>query len=655
MNRNKYLLILLIFVFHITNLYPQEESLEDLLDFDLEELMNIEVVTASKKSQRLSEVPATVRVITAEQIRERGYFTLDEVLSDLPGFQFRNIVGFNSYIFQRGAPSQNNLILVLVDGIQINELNSGGFYGGAQYNLSNVERIEVVYGPASALYGTNAISGIVNIITKNPQDNRGLSVGALYGSFNTMNTDLSYGYYDEKNDFGFRFSGMFKQTEKADLAGDKGDNNWTNNMENFEDDLSFDGKLTYKNFSLGLLFQDKQSSRATNYKTTGTNYLDSGTNWHIRFMNGHVKYLYDRSSKWSSQSQLYYRNATVMNNTIAYIKSDTGATGGQIGYFRPNDLVGFENQFNFMPTGKFNIIAGIVLEEEKLAEGFSKTYSGSPDIKPAIPEEPDIMINHLASIYLQCQHKFIKNTELTIGLRHDNSSFYGKVYTPRFGLVYNKKKISAKLLYMDAFRAPKPWDYNFGDGNQNLKPEKMRSWEISTAYTFSDNFRANLSLYKNIMKGKLAKEGNKWVNSGQLDTDGFEATLEYVKGKIKSYFNYTYNFSCDEFGEKVPEIGVNNSNIGIFYAFTNNIKIDVRGNYFGRKKNVKTITATGSDYIDPAFIIHSTLSILDYKHLNFYLIVKNLLNTEYYHTSNRPPDRYRQSQRSIMFKAEYKF
>jgi len=61
----------------------------------------------------------------------------------------------------RGAPSQNNLILLLVDGVQINELNSGGFYSGGQFNLSDIERIEVVYGPASALYGTNAISGVM--------------------------------------------------------------------------------------------------------------------------------------------------------------------------------------------------------------------------------------------------------------------------------------------------------------------------------------------------------------------------------------------------------------------------------------------------------------------------------------------------------------
>lgn len=197
MKKNKFLLKLLIFIgviTHSVNLHSQEQDLEVLLEFSLEELMNMEVVTASKKPQRLSEVPATVRVITTEQIKERGYFTLEEALSDLPGVQFRNIVGFNSYVFLRGAPSQNNLILLLVDGIQINELNSGGFYGGGQFNLSNVKRIEVVYGPASALYGTNAISGIINIITNDPKDIQGGHASVLSGSFETRNVDFRYGY-----------------------------------------------------------------------------------------------------------------------------------------------------------------------------------------------------------------------------------------------------------------------------------------------------------------------------------------------------------------------------------------------------------------------------------------------------------------------------
>jgi len=624
---------------------------EELLFFAKEEM----VVTATKKPQRLSEVPATVRVITAEQIKERGYFTLEDVLSDLPGFQFRNILGFNSYVFMRGVPNQNNLILLLVDGIQINELNSGGFYEGGQFNLSNVKKIEVVYGPASALYGTNAASGIINIITNNPRDIQGGHASVLLGNFDTRNIDFRYGYYDEENDFGFSISGMFKQSDKADLREKKGDNNWTENMENFEDDLSFDGKLLYKKFSMGLVYQDKQVSRTTNQKTVGTNYLDSGTNWHIRFINSHIKYVYDKSPKWSSQSQLYYRNATVMDDTIAYIKSDTGATGGQTGYYRPNHLLGFENQFNSMLTDKLSITAGFVLEKERLAQNFSKTYSGSPDVKPPTPAKPDMMTNHLASVYLQTQYKFIKDAELTLGLRHDDSSFYGIVNTPRIGLVFNKKNFNAKLLYMEAFRAPKPWDYTWEDGNPDLKPETLRSVELSIAYSFAENLIASLSLYKNNMKGVLTKEESRWVNGPKLNTDGFETTLEYARGKIKSYLNYTYNSSSYEHGEKVPEIGNHNANIGISYAFTNNIRLNIRGNYLGKRKNPKTITTTGSDYIDAAFVLHFTLSVMEFKNFDFQLIVKNLLDTEYYHTSNRPPDRYRQPQRSIMLKAVYKF
>jgi len=648
--------ILLILALFLANIFPAfSQEVEKYFKMNIEELMNVEVVTASKKPQRLREVPATVRIITAEQIKERGYLTLEEALSDLPGFQFRNIIGFNSYVFLRGIPSQNNLIVMMVDGIQINELNSGGFYGGGQYNLSNVKRIEVVYGPASALYGTNAVSGIINIITNNPRDIQGGSASVLLGNFDTRNIDFRYGHYDKENDFGFIISGMFKQSDKADLRGAKGDNNWTANMENFEDDLSFDGKLLYKNFSMGLVFQDKQVPMTTNQKSVGTNYLDSGTNWHIRFINGHIKYVYDKSSKWSFQSQLYYRNATVMDDTIAYIRSDYGATGGQEGRSRPNSLVGFENQLNLLLIDKLNIIAGFTWEEERLAQDYSKTYSGSPDVKPPTPTKPDMMTNHLASVYFQTQYRFVKSTELTLGLRHDNSSFYGTVNTPRIGLVFNKNKFTTKLLYMEAFRAPRPWDYTYEDGNPDLESEILKSMEFSIAYSFTENFIANLSLYKNNMKGQLTKEGRRWVNGPKLNTDGFELALGYVMGKIKSYFNYTYNSSTYENRERVPEIGKNNANIGILCAITNKIKLDIRGNYIGKRKNAKTITATGSDYIDDAFIVSSNLSFLNLKGFDFQIICKNLLNTEYYHTSNRPPDRYRQPQRSILIKAEYKF
>jgi len=95
MKKNKFLfrmLIYIAFIIPVTSAPSWGQELEKLLELNLEELMNTEVITASKTPQRLSEVPATVRIITADQIKQRGYFTLEEALSDLPGFQFRTLL-----------------------------------------------------------------------------------------------------------------------------------------------------------------------------------------------------------------------------------------------------------------------------------------------------------------------------------------------------------------------------------------------------------------------------------------------------------------------------------------------------------------------------------------------------------------------------------
>ena len=649
----KYPLLLLIMAFQVGRLSAAEPELAELLEFDLGKLMRVKVVTASKKAQSLSEVPATVRVITAEQIRERGYFTLEEALADLPGFQFRNIVGFNSYVFLRGAPSQNNLILLLVDGVQINELNSGGFYGGGQFNLSNVKQIEVVYGPASALYGTNAVSGIINIITRDPEEIQGVRVSALAGNFATRTIDFGYGRRDPEKKLGFSVSGLFKQSDKADLGGAEGDHNWTPDMENFEDDLSFDGKLSYDRWKAGLVFQDKQASRTTNYRSTGSSQLDSGTRWHIRFVNGYLTHLYDPHPGWSNRTQLYYRNATVVDNTIAFITSDTGPEEGQAGYYRPNSLVGLENQFTSSLQKNLDLIVGFIWEEERLAENFSKTFSGSPAVEPPTPAKPEMVANRLASLYLQTQYRLLAHTEFTLGFRYDNSSSYGEVTTPRLGVVYNRKELIAKLLYTEAFRAPRPWDYTFGDGNPDLESEEMRSVELAATCLLREQVNAHLSIYRNFLDEKLTREGNRWVNGGKLNTTGLEFALEYAGRTLRPFVNYSFTDSEFKGGEAVPEIGKHTANAGVLYSLTRKARLSLSGRYSGKRKNPKPIQSTGSAYVDPAFVLDAALSFLETRGFNFYFIVKNLLDETYYHTSNRPPDRYRQPQRTIMVKAEH--
>ncbi len=649
MHRLKYSsLLILLLVFKAV--LAQDSDLDQWLELDLSELMNIKVSTATKKDQLIEKVPATVRIVTAGDIQERAYHSLEDVLQDLPGFQFRNIQGFNSYSFQRGAPSQNNLILVLVDGIQINELSSGGFYGGYQYNLQNVKQIEVVYGPSSALYGTNAISGIINIITKDAEDLSQVSASVVGGSFGTLFTNCSSKISPANSSFSTLLAAQYNQTEKADLGAVAGDWNWPRKMENFERDFSFDSKISYKNTKFGLTLQDKQASRTTNYQSIGTAYLDSGTNWHIRFINAYLRNLYDPKTDWALKSQLYYRNATVVDNTIAYIDTTQGI--GQVGYYRPTVLAGLEEQFDYQFGEKTNLTTGMVLEAEKLASDFSKTFSGDPDVKPPQPDEPEYESNTLISLYAQSQYQLFRTTEITAGGRLDHSSYYGNVFTPRLGVVYHQNYYTAKLLYTEAFRAPKPWDYHWGTGNPNLAPERMRSIELANLITPTKYLRLELCLYQNQIYDVLTQD-TCWINADRLNTNGLELDLDYSRGKSQFYLNYTFTDSKYSDGSVIPEIARHSFNAGIGYSIWQNLKVHLHGSYLSRRKNPVLITATNSHYVNAYLVWNGVISYLPTPKMEIQMAVNNLLDAVYYHTSNRPPQRYRQPQRAILFKFSY--
>ncbi|MDD8026111.1 MAG: TonB-dependent receptor [Acidobacteriota bacterium] len=642
----------------------QEKTLDELLSLDMTDLLKLKIVSALKGPETINKVPATVRVITAEQIRDFGYLTLEDALADLPGFQFRNILGFNSYVFMRGVPSQNNKILLLMDGIQINELNSGGFYAGGQFNLANVDRIEVVYGPASALYGTNAVSGIINIITRDPKDAAGGRVNVLAGSYRTYLADLSYSAYDKKTDFGFSLAGMIKRSDKADLKGAAGDYNWTADMENFENDASLEARVRFRDFSAGFVLQDKNASYATAQAGTAqeglTQVSDSGVNWHIRFVNFWATYVYDRKKTWSIRSTAYYRNTTVSDDTIPIIELPTAdSPGSQYRYYRPNNAIGDETQFHWTPNARWRISFGLVAEQERLAETISISQSTAADMLPAAPADPDMLSNSLLSLYIQSQTSLSKTIDLFIGLRHDESSYYGSVTTPRLGFVFNQGRLTAKILYMQAFRAPKPWDYTNGSGNADLKPEMIHSLEAAGGWSFSPYLRFDLSVYHNRLANLLVRETEgdnwQWVNAGALTTDGCETGLEYRRGRLQAYLNYTYTRSVDALGEQAPEIAPHGGSVGILYAFTPRLRISLRGRYLGERKNSKIIPTTGNDRIDSAFIIDSTLAFSLPWGIDGRLIVNNMLDAVYYHPSNLAPSRYRQPQRSIRMTLGYAF
>ena len=129
------------------------------------------VTSVSKAKEPLAEAPATVTVITGADIERRGYTDLEAVLRDLPGFDFSRRAGASySNVYQRGYRSiETNRTMLLIDGVEDNDLASSTAWLSRQFPLSNIDRIEVVYGPASTMYGANAFAGVINVVTKQPE------------------------------------------------------------------------------------------------------------------------------------------------------------------------------------------------------------------------------------------------------------------------------------------------------------------------------------------------------------------------------------------------------------------------------------------------------------------------------------------------------
>lgn len=642
-------LLVLSLLFIVARSFSQNEKL-DIYHLAFNDLSKMKVVSASKVEQNIGEVPTTIRIINSEEIKHKGYFTLEEVLSDLPGFQFRNILGINSYVFQRGIPNQNNLTLILIDGVQINELNSGGFYAGGQFNLANIEKIEVVYGPSSVAWGTNAVSGIINIISKNARNNMS-ELHASVGGFETTEADFAYSHVSKDKGFAVRVSGMVKNSDKANLKGVDGDNNWTDLMDNFETDYNIGLKAETKNLTFGVNYLQKKTSTATFFKSVGTNYRDYGTLWNIRFINTFLKFNKQFSDKLSLASMVYNRNSTVLKNTVYYVL-DTA----QVGYYRPNNLTGLENILNYTVAENLSLTGGLIFEYEQLANGPSMTYSTSPNVKPPTPLKPEMKGDFLASVFIEPRYRLFKTLFLSGGLRFDQSTVYDQVLTPRVGMSYLFGKHLLRLSYSEAFRAPKPWDYSDGKGNSNLLPEKMRSIEAAVSIFVNQNLNVNVVGYKNELVNGIVKEllpeGYRWGNTGVIETTGAEAMLEYGVGKVSSYLNYTFCHSYNENGTNVAEISPHTGNAGVGYSFSDCLKFNLRANYVGKRENPKVISATNTNFIDPYFLLNGVVSY-SCKGITIQLTCKNILDTECYHTSNRGPERYRQPQQTFIVNIGY--
>src|SRR5947208_14405246 len=162
----------------------QRDSAEALKRLTLDQLMNVEVMSVSRRPKRLFETPSAIQVITQDEIRQSGATSLPEALRLASNLQVAQVDARQWAISARGLNSTTaNKLLVLIDGRTVyTPLFSGVFWDVQDVLLSDVDRIEVISGPGATLWGANAVNGVINVITRNSRDSQGLLVSGGGGT-----------------------------------------------------------------------------------------------------------------------------------------------------------------------------------------------------------------------------------------------------------------------------------------------------------------------------------------------------------------------------------------------------------------------------------------------------------------------------------------
>ncbi len=196
----------------------QTAPVRDLADATIEDLMNIVVTTASRSPEGLAAAPARVQVVTAAQIERRGYRSVLDVLKDLVDFKV-DLAGNVDYPAQLAVQGTSgaNLVILLLDGIRVSSPTNEPLPMMANYPVHNARQVEIVYGPASALYGADAFSAVINIISKDVTESPGLALTSSVGQYGLYNQTASYGVRLAPN-VTLMLSGQFLYDHQPDLT-----------------------------------------------------------------------------------------------------------------------------------------------------------------------------------------------------------------------------------------------------------------------------------------------------------------------------------------------------------------------------------------------------------------------------------------------------
>ena len=513
----------------------------DLLDAGLEELRKVEVksvYSASKYLQKVTDAPSSVNIVTADEIKKYGHRTLADVLRGIRGFYVTYDRNY-SYLGVRGFArpgDYNTRVLLLVDGHRINDNVYDLALIGTELpvEVDLIDRIEIIRGPSSSLYGTSAFFAVINVITKQGQQIKSLEMSAEAASFGTYKSRLSYGH-KFRNGLDALISGSFYDSHGPRHLyirefDNPVDNNGLAESVDYDQSKSLFAGISYHDFALRGVYGSRKKGIPTGAFSTILN--DSRNRTIDR--RGYLDLQYQRvfNNQLGVLARVYYDSYNYDGTYVVnYSSTDTPQPVLNKDFSRGN-WWGGEVQLTKALWRKHKITLGTEYRDNLRQD------QGNFDLEPYALYIDDQRGSKNMAFYLQDGFAIRENVTLNVGVRHDYYTTFGGTTRPRLGLIYHPaQKTSLKFLYGEAFRAPNNFElyYTAGDtnkGNPGLKPETIKTGELVLEQYLGDHVRMSASAYLYRINGLISQQADPidglltFNNVEKIESKGFEVEME---------------------------------------------------------------------------------------------------------------------------------
>jgi outer membrane receptor for ferrienterochelin and colicin len=505
-----------------------ELKLNEVMSLSAKERAESEVSIASRKTLGTREAPGIVTVITREEILKLGARDLIDILNIVPGFHLGTDVTSTVGVGIRGNWAHEGKFLLQLNGISLNETLFGTSVYGNRFPIASIQRIEIIRGPGSAIYGGYAELGVINIITQSGEEINGFLTNLTYSQMNKTldraNAFMSFG--KKQNDlsvsaFGFYGKGNRSDEEFSDFYGDTFE--LKNNSE--LNPRMFYAQLKYKNLEMKYVDEFYNTTQRTGFYINLPNSID--LDFHTRAFQANYSFKLLKNimllPKFEITQFMSYHNGT--EEVLELNNSNPEAYDGIYENTISRRMLG-NTTFSYDPSDDINILAGLEIFEDR--------GDARQEIGASFKNGQRIVYYRNTAAFVQGLFRTTVAT-FTAGARIDNHSEFGSAFAPRFAITKTWNKLHAKFLISNAFRQPAI--QNITLSNTEVRPEKTNVIELEVGYLFNEKFNLKANIFNVRLKDPIvylvSDEGEQYENFGKVGTRGIE-----IEGAWKDKWGY---------------------------------------------------------------------------------------------------------------------